>query len=51
MLRRVLLAGFLLVAGVPMLGSAETTPLGVVLLTAGLSMLALPSYLKRTHTD
>jgi hypothetical protein len=50
MLKRVLLAGFLLVAGVPMLGSPQTTPLGVVVLAVGLSMLALPSYLKRTRT-
>jgi hypothetical protein len=50
MLRRVLLAGFLLVAGVPMLGSAQTTPLGVLLLAVGLSTLAVPSYLRRSRT-
>ena len=50
MLKRAALAAVLLVAGAPMLASAETTPLGVLLLAIGLSLLALPSYLRRTRT-
>ena len=51
MLKRVLLAAFLLLAGVPMLERADTAPLGVLLLTVGVTMLALPSYLRRTRAS
>ncbi|MFB6354178.1 MAG: hypothetical protein ABEJ92_08845 [Halobacteriales archaeon] len=51
MLKRALLAGLLLAAGGPMLASAETAPLGVLLLAVGLSLLALPSSIRRTRAD
>ena len=51
MLRRVLLASLLLVAGAPMLASEETSVLGVLLMTVGLAVIVLPAYLGRSRSD
>lgn len=51
MLRRVVLASLLLVAGAPMIGRAETTFLGVLLIVVGLAVLVVPSYLRRTEAE
>ena len=45
-----LLATVLVVAGVPMLADAGSSPLGVLLLATGLATVALPSYLRRSRT-
>lgn len=50
MLRRALFATVLLVIGVPMVGSVETAPLGVLLLLVGVAVFALPTYLRRTRS-
>lgn len=51
MLRRVVLASLLLVAGAPMLGNDETTFLGVLLIAVGLAVLVLPTYFRRSGSD
>jgi hypothetical protein len=50
MLRRALLASLLLVAGAPMLGTAETALLGVLLMAVGLAVIVLPAYLERSRS-
>jgi len=49
MLKRAVLASLLLVAGAPMLADAETVLLGTLLVVVGLSVVALPFYLRRTR--
>lgn len=49
MLKRAVLALLLLVAGAPMLADAETALLGTLLVVVGLSVVALPFYLRRSR--
>jgi hypothetical protein len=49
MLKRVLLATVLLLAGVPMLGDADSVPVGLLLIAVGLAVLMLPSYVRRSR--